>query len=86
MAGELAQEFAHLTLIRYMYVSLMGQKTKTTRTYGGPTCSRGHIFDQKNTYYYKGIRQCRACRNLVHRMRRRRAKEEISKIRESGNS
>lgn len=31
-------------------------------------CSRGHIFDDKNTYWTKsGLRACRACHNLNHR-------------------
>lgn len=27
-------------------------------------CIRGHIFDEKNTYWYKGHRSCRKCINI----------------------
>ena len=26
-------------------------------------CPQGHLYNEKNTYWYKGARQCRACRN-----------------------
>ena len=31
-------------------------------------CPAGHAYDETNTYYYRGMRQCRICRDL-HRAR-----------------
>jgi len=31
-------------------------------------CPAGHAYDETNTYYYRGMRQCRICRDL-HRTR-----------------
>ena len=35
-------------------------------------CVRGHEFTKENTYLYRGVRHCRACRNYTMRETRRR--------------
>jgi len=40
-------------------------------------CIRGHIYDNTNTYYYKGMRRCRLCRNLWQRGYMERKKKEV---------
>lgn len=33
-------------------------------------CPKGHPFDEANTYLYRGLRHCRACRTAAHNARR----------------
>jgi hypothetical protein len=35
-----------------------------------PTCGKGHLFSEENTYYERGYRRCRACRKLRNDSRR----------------
>lgn len=49
-------------------------------------CKRGHLFDEENTYWWRGTRQCNVCRRLHsrilvdrRRLRRRAAKAEAKK-------
>ena len=39
-------------------------------------CKKGHLFSKENTYYFKGRRSCRACRNLWPVQARRRRREQ----------
>jgi len=42
------------------------------------TCNHGHLFDEKNTYFYPdGTRGCRLCRKEEHRLRRRRKRHAL---------
>lgn len=38
----------------------------------GGACRRGHVFDEKNTHWYRGRRYCRACRAAAEARRRAR--------------
>lgn len=40
---------------------------------GAPDCARGHPFDEVNTRWYRGKRNCRTCANEAQRRRRRKA-------------
>lgn len=46
---------------------------KLTQTH----CERGHLFDDKNTYYWRGRRHCRLCRLEHQRQLRLRRKQRI---------
>lgn len=37
-------------------------------------CIRGHLFDEENTYRYKGHRQCKACKFEYNKQRREKAR------------
>lgn len=38
-------------------------------------CAHGHSFDEKNTYHYRGERECRECHRLRARARRARCSQ-----------
>jgi len=45
------------------------------------SCLAGHVFDEANTYFWRGERHCRACRRAADRLRhaRRRQTEETAR-------
>lgn len=47
-------------------------------------CGKGHEFDEPNTYYYRGKRYCRACRNVNSKAEQKRVRELARIARENG--
>lgn len=48
--------------------TIVGHKTQTH-------CKRGHLFDEKNTYHWKGTRHCRACIRIREHIRKAKKKD-----------
>lgn len=58
-------------------INLLRGQTIAMRNAVATHCIHGHPFDEANTYWYKGCRQCRRCR-ILGRARRIKARKEYA--------
>jgi hypothetical protein len=66
---------AHLEAVTHRE-NMLRSAAMTTRK---PRCPRGHPYDEANTYWWRGVRHCRLCREAVSRSRvRRRAMKAVA--------
>lgn len=60
----------HRELHNFAQVRALGSAKRRDRTH----CTRGHEFNEENTYWARKGRQCRACHRQLQRLRREKAR------------